>query len=770
MTLRATSITSGRKITKYTWVIAKATADKVLLDETTDLVDGVTSQVYESTGWAAAGAHSVLSAVYPDTEEKEKSVDFKIQQLSNAYKYGFAVSGLDAYSGISTMVRGDGKSTLVFQIEGAWGYASYSVGVLNSNWHAITIPFADNGWKVNGGAQSLNDFALSQDFLGAGYALYGVTSFDIVWKTIGDSGYAFTDVYMKNAVLASDWTLANKDTASYSLGTTYTSLVNKVDLKLVQGENNVFTLSSLNLKANLNAALTLSKDGENLTFKTADDGASLTYVGKVDDKGRKIAFVSASGTYGAYLQQADFNIVTTIDDFESYTATGTGYDGNNTDLSKVSGLRAAYYGEYYTGSGSGTSALGDKNWQMMGSTDYANLVTTSAHGGNNSVSFKRSTNAMRFTTSGMALKTALPWAKADTFSFWAKGVSADVTLKVQMFDSANALYWLTPTTFTIPANSDWTQYTVALTATKSYYGFGFLFANASPVVYPQIDDIQLFTSGNPWATYVDSSVVPAGTIMTGSTTALKSVTATFGSDSTLTVAAIDAADATHNLTGTYSVDASNVITIDCGTDLNYVGVLSNDKTAIKYTSATGTLATYVASLFLEATVTGKTRVAGYENTTSSALQTLYTVEETDSFTAVTDKTSYIQEDETVLDSGFASAKLKADVTSGNYNGKYRYRFAVAASYGSVSNIAIRLKNAGSYAITGGVFYVNTASDSTKRTNAGVSFTIAAGAGWTTYTGTFTAHDVYGFSIYFSSVGTSLAAATGSLYIDNVFVW
>lgn len=761
---------AGDKVVKYVWVIADASADKVLLDEKSDVVDGITHQAYGNSGWEDAGAHSVLAIGKADIEETDKVVDFKIQQLSNAYKYGVTVAGLDGYSGINTTVRGDGKSTLVFQIEGAWGYASYAVGVLNANWHAIQVPFSDQGWKVNNTSQTLDDYAIAQGFVSAGYALYTVTAVSVVWKTVADAGYAFTHVYMKNVVLTSNWKLTAADEQTVSLGSLYTGKSANVTFKLAKTDTG-YTLSTLNLFENLTAPLTATIEGAKLTLATADKGATLTYVGTVDNKGRTISFVSATGTYASYLQQISFNYVYMVDDFESYSATGTGFDGNNSDLSKVSGLRAAYYGEYYTGSGSGTSALGDKNWQKMGSTDYLNLITTEGHGGKQSAAFKRSTNSMRFITSAMAMGTAVPFPAADTLSFWVKGMTADVTLKVQPFDSTSGLYWSSMTTLTIPANSGWAQYTVSLSASKVYYGFGFLFSGASPVVYPEMDDIQLYTGANPWAVYVDASPIASGVVMTGATSTLKSVTATYAHDSSITVVAVDAAGTSHNLTGTYAVDAKNVITIDCGADLNYVGVLSADKTAIKYTSATGTLATYVAGLVLEMTVTGKTRMSGFENLTSSAAQTLFVAEETDSFTVVTDKTTYLTIDETVKDSGFVSLAMKADVTAGNYNGKYRYRFAQVASFGTVSNFAIRLKNPGANAITGGLFVVNTSNDSTKRTNSGVTFTIAAGADWTTFTGSMSsAIAVYGFSIYFNSVGTSLPAAAATLYLDNVMAW
>jgi hypothetical protein len=89
----------------------------------------------------------------------------------------------------------------------------------------------------------------------------------------------------------------------------------------------------------------------------------LTFSATVSDKGRALAFKEATGTWAPYLQQVNFNRVTLIDDFEGYTETGKGLDtgtSGTTDPTQVTGLRASYYGEYYTGSGTGNSVLGTR--------------------------------------------------------------------------------------------------------------------------------------------------------------------------------------------------------------------------------------------------------------------------------------------------------------------------------------------------------------------------------------------------------------------------
>lgn len=770
----------GEKITNYLWVVKDAEANRVILNNATDMADGFTSQAYGSNGWEDAGAHSVVTAALPDIQETEKSVDFKIQQLSNAYKYGFAVTGLDAYYGIQLLAKGDGKSTFVIQLENSLGYATYSVGVLNSNWHNIIVPLDAEGWKLNGTSVTLAQYAVNQGFESAAAVFYSFTTLNLVMRTVADAGYAYTHVYVNNfTLIAGDAGKTAADNQIVDIAGTYTGKnASDVIFKMVTASamgSDVVTISSLNVASNISAEATYTVTGNTIVIKdTTGSGAGLTYTGTVTDKGRSIAFVSATGTYGSYFQQVSFNYVYDIDNFEGYTETGVGYDKNNA-ITARSGLRAAYFSDYYAGSGS--DILSGTGWSLMGSTDYMTLDTTAAdaHSGNNCMKVKEG-NAMRYTTYGLSDGTAAAWPKGDTLSFWVKNPLSQTlpwALRVYETNLVNASnYSVTATSLTIAVATGWTQYTVSLDSTKTYYGFSLTCDHLASyaTLYPFIDDIQVYTAGNPWATYVDPSPITAGTIMSGSTATLPSLNATFGHDYAVTVAAIDAAAGQHNMTGTYSVDSSNNITFDFGADLVYVGVLSADKTAVKYTSATGTLSAYVANMFLRQVNVGKNTVDDYEDTTEAAVQAKYVAEETDSFTTVTDKSTYMLLDTTTQDAGFASVKLKADVTSSNYNGKYRYRFAQVNSFGTVANFSIRVKNGTAYPITGGVFYVTTSNDSTKRANTNISINLAAGSGWTTFTGTITAAAaVYGFSIYFSASGSSLAASAGFVYVDNMIV-
>jgi len=774
----------GEVISKYGWAVNVATENKTLLDKATDVADDLTAKTYITSGWEDAGAHAAVSIAKSDIEETEESVDFKIQQLSNAYDFGLTLSsGLDAYKGVSLTLKGDGKTSAFVQLKCSSGYASYSIGVLNDNWHSVVIPFDDAGWKVNGTAVTLSEFALSQGFPNAGAALYGFTSIDLIFKTVSDAGYAYTHMYVKNLILvATDEGSIQADVQTYIIAGSYTGTVSEGPVfKLSQANDGSFTFATLDLSSNISTPVDVTKGSSEVTIKSqGDDGAALTYVGTVGDKGRSIVFKSASGTYASSVQGLSLNYVFNLDTFETYTETGVGYDQSNSDVTARTGLRGQYFSDFYAGSSS--TIVSGSGWSLMGSADYLNLDTTeaNAHSGVNSATVKVG-NAMRHTTYGLSDGTALAWPKADTFSFWMKSPAAvDLSMSVRLYttnlvNSSN--YAITAATLTLPASSGWTQYTVALDATKTYYGFSMTFEHPSNwiTVYPSIDDIQLYTGGNPWATYVDTSVVPNGTVMTGKTAYLPSVTATFAADSKVAVVAVDAASASHNLAGTYVVDSLNNITIDCGADLVYVGLISSDHLAISYASATGTLSTYVANLFLEGVVTGKTRIEGFENTTSTAIATKYTIDRdisnSGTWTNPADNLPFVVRNDASPKVGFAACSFAMDTTASGV-GKYRYRFAQTAAFGSFTNFSMNVRNDSSLAIVG-YLYICTASGTSAsgRVATSIYVSLPANTGWTSYAGTVASSTtIYGYSFFFTATAPSTDVVTGFIGIDEVLAW
>jgi len=796
----------GDKIVKYAWVIKKATANKAVLDENTSVADDIASFYYGTTDWVDASSYAALTVAKDDAEESAKSVNFSIV-TGLIYKFVTSVAGLDAYEGINVTVRGDGVSTLVFQMEGAWGYASYSLGVINTNWHTIYVPFTATGWTVNGGSTTLNDLAVSQGFINAAAAMYSVSKIDVVWKTVANN-YARTHTSIKEMVLVADNAGATgSDAQSYAIGSTYTGSNAAGQIFRLKQKDDGYVLETLNLYTNISATVTFSKEGDELTLKSADSGASITYVGKVSEKGRKITFISATGTYGSFLQNVNLNYVYDVDNFENYTETGVGHDSTHTAADRA-GLRGAYYCDLYEGGSAGDSATGDSHWQAAGnaslsralygtnfttdSTDYLALDKTvaNAHSGNQSAVLENNGGMPeRYLSYGLIDGSSVAYPKGNTFSLWMSNpLTRVVNVAVRLFKtvklSPNAGDYV-ESSISLPASSSWAQYTFAIDAATTYYGYQITFdmtwlfaGTVSTLSHPCLDDVQIYSDANPWAVY--SEAIPAGAEMTGSTTALTSVTATYGHSSTITVVAVDVGGTSHNLSGSYTVDSSNNIVIDCGADLKYVGVLSKDKSAIKYTSATGTLAAYVADLFLQKKVIDtKTVIESFENTTAAEAQAKYSVDQdannSGNFATLASNVDNVSVNTSDVGGGFTSGQFAMNTTAAKV-GKYRYRFAQDTSFGAFGNFSIRIKNTSSLKIVGFLYMACTAGTSTSgRTQTSISVSMDPNTDWTTFNGTWSggstaAKAVYGYSFFFTATASTTDIVTGSILVDNVLAW
>ena len=93
-------------------------------------------------------------------------------------------------------------------------------------------------------------------------------------------------------------------------------------------------------------------------FNTLD----VDYTFDVSSDLSEMTFVSKTGAGAAYVTQiSKLNKVYTVENFESYTQSGQGYT-NSTTKYQTTGMRAAFYADYYTGSNS--SEIGGSGWQL----------------------------------------------------------------------------------------------------------------------------------------------------------------------------------------------------------------------------------------------------------------------------------------------------------------------------------------------------------------------------------------------------------------------
>ena len=261
-----------------------------------------------------------------------------------------------------------------------------------------------------------------------------------------------------------------------------------------------------------------------ITFKSADNGATLQYVGEMTNGGQLIKFQSATGALATDVEDMNLNAVQVLDNYEQYTADGVAYYQSQTDINARSGCRGAYYAEYYTGSG--RTEWGGDGWSLLGG-DGSQLKlkqdAPGAHSGNNYLCLKNSQyNALRYMQWGLydgsSEKNSFRGSK---LSFWAKTNGKVPSFKVSCY-SQNAPKNATKDSYvkseTFPSNapiSTWTHYEIELNPNVVYYGFlVFMEKNQTADSYLYIDDVEIYTA-DPYAHYEEPEPEKVITVLPG---------------------------------------------------------------------------------------------------------------------------------------------------------------------------------------------------------------------------------------------------------------
>ena len=197
-----------------------------------------------------------------------------------------------------------------------------------------------------------------------------------------------------------------------------------------------------------------------------------------------------------------------VEDFESYSGTGAGWDNNaNPKITTTSNLRSEFYSTYH---GTNTDPTNGSNWTRMGSTDY--LTYTSNKGRNNSKAalFKAgSGNNFTYIQTKAILGINSAIGKGSKLSVWIHGpytstgatTSYDYDVPVILMAFYNAEFnrsganGASVANYTIASGSDWINYEVDLDPTKEYYAFGIGFHKpTSGNCYVPVDDVAIYTN------------------------------------------------------------------------------------------------------------------------------------------------------------------------------------------------------------------------------------------------------------------------------------
>ena len=224
------------------------------------------------------------------------------------------------------------------------------------------------------------------------------------------------------------------------------------------------------------------------TYSIAEDELTMvvggaTYKATISEDLDKLTFVSVTGEgqVAGALNNLSFDIVRG-ENVESYTETGRTITSSDQDESKNKGSSGAFYIDMYKGDSS-SSPVGGTGWALTGSGAGAALNKEDAAEGSQSLKLLNSQwGNMRYIQWDLYKGTAKAMTGMTSFSVYLKNYSADtaqtVTImayKVQKVDSAHqGADYRTQLQVTLPAGQNWTKYTVALDASKTYYGFTLL--------------------------------------------------------------------------------------------------------------------------------------------------------------------------------------------------------------------------------------------------------------------------------------------------------
>ena len=394
---------------------------------------------------------------------------------------------------------------------------------------------------------------------------------------------------------------------------TYTVIGNDSYTYKLVFSNGTATLTSLDKPSNTSTSGTVALSGR--TSGTVTLGKSSYSLSNYDGYSFALSGTGALTNFNG----KTFNKVHKVENFQSYSATGTGYISSDAKWT-TTGLRSQIYADYYTGSGSGE--IGGSGWPIMTSTDNTTLLNTKGHDGTKGGAFKFSNGmGMRYISMNELYGVESIIGKGAKLSLWARGAytntnfntnhASDTPMKAYAF-YGTPLTSSTQTTvresfdFTVSSGSTWQHFEFDLTAGRRYYGFGFYAKQTSgSTQYVPIDDVEIYTD-SPYAQYVAPVSVTGVSL---NTNALNLLTGG-SSELTATVAPNDAT----NKNVTWSTSNSSVATVSEGV----VTAVSAGNATITvttvdggYTATCAVTVTAPATYYPEGTYKGTASISSY---------------------------------------------------------------------------------------------------------------------------------------------------------------
>ena len=235
--------------------------------------------------------------------------------------------------------------------------------------------------------------------------------------------------------------------------------------------------------------------GRYFQLQAGDSGATISTL-KID--------YSCDGSPTTIPSGATYN----VEDYESYTDDGVGYDSYNGGHAKTatSNLRSEYYARYK--GDNNADPLNGSGWNLMGSGDYITFKSNKGRSSSKCALFKvNSGNNFSYFQTKALRKIPSVIGKGNRLSMWIHGgytstdastaTSTDVTVKIMALYHNNFSYngsnAADSVDYIVRAGSDWTEYTLVLDPSKNYYSYGIYILKSSATVYVPVDDITIKT-------------------------------------------------------------------------------------------------------------------------------------------------------------------------------------------------------------------------------------------------------------------------------------
>lgn len=719
---------------------------------------------------------------------------------ANAIKFNLQIPSINT---VKVILKG--KATIGGQVQEP--SFTYEFKPTSNEYVEYTIPLAASEWQL--WQQAGQTIQTAADLIGAHVddIVNYITDvgFFVQGKNDGNLPYfAFAD---NIRFVTIDEPAAKSEVETMGQYTTYTGLLNNgYTVKVELGANGAATATVIDMETPQQIPGNVAIDAnKNMTFTSADNGATLVYKAQLKNGGQSMKFVEAGGAFAEAVTGVDLNAVQVVDNYEQYTSDGQAYYQSK-PAEERSGCRGAYYSEYYAGSGS--APWGGSNWSLLGG-DGSQLKMKSDNGGHNGsknyLCLKHSkTVAFRYMQWGLFDGTAEQNNfRGSKFSFWAKTNGLVKQFKVSMYSQSKPTlqtkdsYVKSQTFEQTEAIGQWTHFEIDLNPELTYYGFMINieknYSLSTDQAYLYIDDVEVYTA-NPYATYVpevppvEDKVLTPGMTYIGKVAGLINAQLTIGQDNAVTLAAPGMA---MNINGTYTI-VEDEVTMTLG-DVQYFGTIEDNAINFKSVNGTGTVAGALNNLnfnMIEYADNAETyesdgKMYYQGNKDLSQVSGARGAYHCDYYTGGSSNLSPIggngwslmggngdqlQLDKTTAADGSQSLKMKFSTAGSMRYLQWGLADGTAVGHKGFNKLGIYMKNttATNVSIKLYAYHIQKVEPSTQgdSSRAVKEITVPANSDWTLYTLDLNAAKTYyGYGIYMAT-----KSATGFLNVDKVFYY